>query len=344
MADSADNSPTMRQRLIGVMQGMPVSLKRLVPRSIKARTIETIAGDDLSTIALDDQGTTFTYRTGDSYWGGRKARDIRQYEPELWYVADHFITPQTVFVDCGANAGLWSSYAAGKIKNPDQVIAVEPGDSILPLLRTNHEANQGSFTIVDKAIWSRSGEELEFLVQPKHCSSSLAATALDDDGEPLRRIQVATACVDDLVESALARSPSADNVIIKLDVEGGETEALKGARRTLEKQNTMIIYEDHGKDPTSKATEFFLQEGLHVYNLDAQQYGVDAQAISNTQQLVDIKLIPTRGYNFVACKPGSGFDLQMQELCEQTRESKRHRERLEPEATSPEQTPPPMQL
>ena len=316
---------SLREKLMNAAQGMPASLKKLVPKKLKSQTLQAIAGDEMGNVTLDDKGTSFQYSLGDSYWGGRKSRDIRQYEPELWYVADHFITPQTVFVDCGANAGLWSCYAGGKIGNPDQVVAVEPSDSILPLLRLNHETNGQSFTIMDKAIWSHSGEQLEFLVHPKHCSSSLAATA--DDEQCLRRIEVGTTCVDDIVEQAIAKAPAAKDVIVKLDVEGGEIQALKGAQKTLEGRNTMIVYEDHGKDPSSKATEFFLEQGLHVYHLDAHAYGVEAKAIENANELAAIKVIPTKGYNFVACRPGCAFDHELQALCAQTLEDKGHRDR-----------------
>jgi len=301
-----------------------------VPNRLKRGILNVIASDSEGTIPLGD-GAQFAYQLKDPNWA-HSSKNIRGYEPELWYIADRFFTPDTILVDCGANAGLWSSYASARIGNPDQIIAVEPGDGILPILHKNQELNGNGFTVLENAIWHKSGEELQFHVQENHVSSSLVA---DEERTPMRRIPVQTVCVDDIVEKASAKAPEAKNVIIKLDVEGVEIEALKGAQRTVENKNALIVYEDHGKDPTSKVTEYFLEQGLHVYYLDAHAFGTQAQAITDKEQLTSIKTQPKVGYNFIACKPGSAFDKEFEQLCQESQQSSEHTTNILAEQKAP---------
>ncbi len=97
-----------------------------------------------------------TSRTSIGFW---YSLNILSYEPEIWYVADRFLDPSTIFVDCGANLGLWSCFAASKIgEQHAQVIAVEPGESVLQRLRRNRQLNHEGFSLLECAISDRSGE------------------------------------------------------------------------------------------------------------------------------------------------------------------------------------------
>lgn len=125
-----------------------------------------------------------------------------------------------------------------------------------------------------------------------------------------------TVCVDDLVEEIAKKSQPLKRVIVKLDVEGAEIESLKGSLRTLANYNTLLIFEDHGFDPSSKMTDTYLHHGLHVYYIDAQTHAV--RSINKAEELTAIKTNPRRGYNFFACVPGSEFDQEFQRMTKDT--------------------------
>ncbi len=56
-----------------------------------------------------------------------------------------------------------------------------------------------------------------------------------------------------------------DRVVIKLDIEGAEIQALKGASDIL-MHEPLIIYEDHGKDRNSTISRYISEElGYEIY-------------------------------------------------------------------------------
>lgn len=293
---------------VKLLRAVPAPVKAWIPNIWKAQVLNSVVADSMEKLDLGG-GARFLFLANDSYYAGRKARDIRAYEPEIWFILDKFLQPDSLFIDCGANAGLWSSYATTKIKDSRRIIAVEPNTDILPTLEKNHAANNKGFTILRRAVFSNAGKELEFCLYPKHCSSQLRVSGQNIPSEATT-IRVKTTTIDEIVSNA----PYAQNIIIKLDVEGAESAALEGAANTIITNNALIAYEDHGKDPDSKTTDFFLEKGLRVYYLDTESNPVHAIPITRAKHLSDIKTIPTKGYNFIACKKYSEFDKQMQFL------------------------------
>lgn len=279
-------------------------IKRLVPDIVKRGLLNVLVRGGEGTIELNN-GIVLRYDLSDSYWSSY-ARDIRSYEPEMWFIADRFVGSDTIFIDCGANIGLWSCYAAEKIKSKHQVIAIEPGASVLPRLRQNIQLNGGDITLLEEAVWSKSGISKTFMVYAGHASSSLIIA--DHQRRLLRTISVQTVCIDDIVDHALNQAPNATNIVIKLDIEGAEQEALAGAMQTLFRRNTLLIYEDHSQDRASTNTARVLELGLRVYFIDYSHQQERVVAITDATELLKIKLIPGKGYNFIACKPGSKFE------------------------------------
>lgn len=281
-------------------------LKERVPRTLVQKVADVLGKGREGTIDLGS-GARLSYELNDIYWT-RFARNPRGYEPELWRVIDEFTGPETLFIDGGANIGFWSVVAASRIKNKDRVIAIEPCDAVLPRLIVNQTLNRDSFTVLPKALWRNSDETLTFTVSTAH-----AASGLIDDGDlpALRKIQVQTVSVDDIVRSAREKNIRNPDVIVKLDVEGVEAQALEGMRETLNTCNTLLVYEDHAKDKDSEATVRFLTEGLNLYYLDGDSNAV--RPIHSATELKAIKTVSSKGYNFIACVPASKFDIAFQE-------------------------------
>ena len=286
-----------------------VPVKKFIPDFVKRNVLAVIAGGQQGVIDLGN-GTKIKYNLSDSYWA-RYANNIRDYEPEIWFLLDRYLTPDSIFIDCGANIGLWSCYAASKVGNRDQVIAVEPSDSILPLLRLNHALNGKKFLLLERAIWYRSGETMSFTVYSGHASSSLVETDLPL--KPLHKVSVQTVCIDDIMGTIPEKAMQLNDVVVKLDVEGAEQQALAGASRTLVTKNTLLIYEDHGRDLNSETTAYFFGKGLNIYFIDDESHGV--RRISDIVELTVIKADPGKGYNFIACRAGTKFDEDLSGLC-----------------------------
>lgn len=123
------------------------------------------------------------------------------------------------YLDVGANIGNHTLYFE-KFCNSDRVIAFEPLEQCLGPLKQTKKFNQLSFEIHEIGLSDRSGE-FETLIGPT--TYSIPVMPLDDLG--------------------------LDNVsIVKIDIEGMESLALRGMLRTLERCKPILFLEAHNED------------------------------------------------------------------------------------------------
>lgn len=274
-------------------------VKKVIPNFIKSALIGAIAGGRPGTIELGD-GIVLSYPLDDSYWS-RVESNIRSYEPELWLVLGRLLNSASLFIDCGANIGLWSCFAAVMIGNGQQVVAIEPGVTIFPYLLRNSRETGLNFVALTNAAWNKSGESMVFFVSEGHASSSLVKNPFR---KLVSQVSVETVCIDDVVESAIANAPNVSNIVVKLDVEGVECEVIAGAGRSLCCENVLRFYEDPGYVEDSEATELCLKMGLQIY------FCADGamRQIGSARDAAAAKIDPHRRYNSFACRRGSEFE------------------------------------
>ena len=130
-----------------------------------------------------------------------------------------------VFVDVGANMGLYTLFAARKVGEQGQVLAIEPSSRECERLLRNLQANSVSnVRLVRKAV-SDSSAEAELLVAADVRSGHNTLGAFSYDTPLAIKEKVRTERLDAIVaEEGLARVD-----VIKMDVEGAEVRALEGA-------------------------------------------------------------------------------------------------------------------
>lgn len=226
------------------------------------------------------------------------------YEPEVWFLLTRALDEYTLFVDCGANIGYWSVFASSRISDRRQVIAVEASPSTFKVLVANSLCNSDAFTCICGATWSASGVSKVLRVPVGHAPSG---SLVETFPGPTADEDVITVTIDELVSSA----PKVPKIVLKLDVEGAEIEALRGARATLAAE-CMVVYEDHGSDLECRNSQFVLDElRMKVYYLHPDARAVLIKSLS---QIRELKVEPWRGYNFVAVRAGTGMARLMAEL------------------------------
>lgn len=241
---------------------------------------------------------TLLYPLFDPYWCCL-AFPTWVYEDDLSNVFNHVSKGSIdLFIDGGANIGLWSVLASNLAS---KAVAVEASPATLPLLKASARLAKRPFAVCERALWHRSNETLSFSWhKARHWGSSLVAGAPDDtSAEGWQTTAVRTITVDDLVKE-YAPAGAKGLIFVKLDVEAAETEAVDGAARTLASDRVLLVYEDHAQDSTHKATAHVLKQGLSVYHLD--QKGV--RKIGALADVEAIKRDPRWGYNFYACRTG----------------------------------------
>ncbi|MFL5382934.1 MAG: FkbM family methyltransferase [Longimicrobiaceae bacterium] len=138
-----------------------------------------------------------------------------------------------VFVDVGANVGYYTVLAAGKVGPTGTVVAFEATPGTARQLRTNLEANRlGNVEVVEAAVHDGSRERLTIGVS----AGVYGMASVENGGGPgvasweVPAVTLAEAC---------ARFPRIR--MVKMDIEGAELAALRGAEPILERVENLVV-------------------------------------------------------------------------------------------------------
>lgn len=217
------------------LRGAPTLLKHLSRTALSSKT---------ATVVLKG-GQRITFPAYDPYWSRHLYAGV-PFEPDVDAIFRRFAKGR-VLVDCGANIGYWSARA--KELGFVDVIAIEANDRLIPYLERNCPGS-----VIHAAVHSSSGESVLL-------NGDGAAAHLAEQGTP-----VATIALDDLG----IRQPA----LVKLDVEGVEIAAFKGAG-TLD---ALFVYEDWPRSGMP-VTEWLLGQGHEVLGFDMTPIATVADAI-----------------------------------------------------------------
>lgn len=232
---------------------------------------------------------TFEMPYGDGYWSillSRRSRYEADVEVALLALAD----VDFAFIDCGANYGYWSVLITSARFGSHNAVAIEAAPDTFAWLERNAAANGRRFDVLHRAIAERSGAVVT-IRGAKHEARSIASA-----GDTPVVGEVRTVALDDLLERPELRS--APHIVLKLDVEGVELEALRGATRLLER-DLLIAYEDHGSDRSHAVSAHMLADGgMRVFYID----DAGATEIVGLSQIEAIKRNSHRGYDFFATR------------------------------------------
>lgn len=147
-------------------------------------------------------------------------------DPELDLVR-LLLRPGDVFVDAGANAGLFSLVAAARVGPGGRVVACEPAPRMRAMLERNALLNGfGWVEAHGVALADRSGSAELVVFDGDGSGLSSFSPASPEGG---RRKIVALTTLDELVPAHEAPLVAA----VKIDVEGAEVRVLEGAARLL---------------------------------------------------------------------------------------------------------------
>jgi FkbM family methyltransferase len=253
-------------------------------------------------VFISDGSWKFKIYLSDGYWT-RWIVDGFTYEDEIAKLLDRILNPRSVFIDCGANNGYWSLYAASRIGSNDRIVAIEAGEMNFRRLQENLELNGHSFRALRKAIFSQSNVNLQFRTHPLwHASNTCVFDAQGRRSHQYMSESVESITIDDVLKEIFLNDQTSE-VIIKIDIEGCEIAALKGAAKLIA-DGALVIYEDHGSDRACEVTDHILREyGLDIYFLHRD--GLLLSKVEDIAQLAALKSRPGRGYNLLAARPES---------------------------------------
>lgn len=157
------------------------------------------------------------------------------FEPEIVAIGKEFIIPGSTVLDIGANLGQMTLLFS-KMTGPEgQVFSFEADDFIFHLLQKNIQANQReNIRAFYGAVFDESRDEVSYPHPTFTRFSSYGSYGIDINTQDGRRLKTIT--IDDLD----IRSPIS---FMKVDIQGSDLFALKGAIKTIERHQMPIIFE-----------------------------------------------------------------------------------------------------
>lgn len=147
---------------------------------------------------------------------------LHVYELVSLQLLRRLLKPGDAFVDGGANIGLMTLVADRCVGPTGRVHAFEPQPEALDRLRENLQLNDAqSVSVIPKGCWDRAGTSSIFTTEgPDIGKVSMRERPSDGTGD---RVEIETVRIDEAVPGPVK--------LIKLDIEGAELHALRGADR-----------------------------------------------------------------------------------------------------------------
>jgi FkbM family methyltransferase len=184
------------------------------------------------------------------------------YDDELFKIIQEHIREDSIVWDIGANVGLFALCAAGVAKR-GSVLAVEPDIWLAQLigksmrLKANGRLN---LQVLPCAIADRNGVAKFMISSRGRASNALeAAGGRSQIGGIREVVRVPTLALDTLLD--FFGSPS----FVKIDIEGAEAMALRGACRLLS-ESRPTIYIEVGAEASEEVSSIFHQAGYKLYD------------------------------------------------------------------------------
>jgi len=168
-----------------------------------------------------------------------------EHEPIVQRALLAAVAPGTVIYDIGAHVGSIALGAARLAGRNGRVVAFEADPQNVKTLSENRDRNDltASLQIVSSAVWSCSTPAISF--RRGGSSSAHGGVEKDDQASALGNgelINTPAVALDDFVANG---GPVPQ--LVKIDVEGGEYEILRGGQHLFSTQQPLIVAEVHHK-------------------------------------------------------------------------------------------------
>jgi FkbM family methyltransferase len=186
-------------------------------------------------------------------------RAVGQYETEIFEDIGARLAPGMTFVDIGANKGDYSLFAGHLVGDSGHVIAVEPiPENVCWIRRSIEENDLRNIHVADVALSDQDGEATFFLGAKSGWGSLLGRPRENREGE----ITVQTRTLDSL----LPELPIDRVDAMKIDIEGGENLAIRGAEHVIERFRPVIWLDLHPHDGADVGWlhDFFAQSDFWI--------------------------------------------------------------------------------
>jgi FkbM family methyltransferase len=233
------------------------------------RTFHSLYGGMRSRFRIDIDGVKVVFVTEDRHskrFFHHRYRPGQWHEPPVTRLLVSHLSGTRAFADVGAHLGYYGC-VAGALDPARRVFLFEMNHNLVPIIRRNLDANHiENAEVVNHPVSDRR-KTVSYERDSTDAGLSMASGA-DTAGTPSHQIETVT-----LDEHFLGKDVVPD--VIKIDVQGAELEALRGAERLLRDHHPVLFLEIHPKILGNFGTT--VQE---IYDLLAVQHGYKLQRIN----------------------------------------------------------------
>jgi FkbM family methyltransferase len=182
-------------------------------------------------------------------WFAEYCADGKFYNKIIHNIIQCFVRPGEVAIDCGAHAGRHTFPLCERVGTTGRVYAVEPIPSLAAQLK---DRAPPQLRVIEAAITDFQGETNFYHWKDEEALSAIVPYVHPIEAD-LEVISVAACTLDGIV-------PEDETVrFLYLDIEGAEFDALRGARRILERDHPLVVFE-HGSVESASRYNYRISE------------------------------------------------------------------------------------
>ena len=214
--------------------------------------------DKLAIELVQSPGRAFWIGRGEAhYWGGKQLLTFL-FAEHTWKARmnpGQTVRAGDVVFDCGAHVGVFTHMSLER--GASKVVAIEPDPLNQDCLRRNlaPEIATGKVVLVPKGVWS-SAQTL--VLSESTLNSGNNSFVMGGGGQ---KIEIPVTTIDTLVSEL--GLPRVD--YIKIDIEGSEREALKGARETVRKYRPRMMIDTYHRPDDLQVLPAVIREARADY-------------------------------------------------------------------------------
>jgi FkbM family methyltransferase len=193
-------------------------------------------------------------------------------EPNELALIGRVLEPGMTFIDVGANEGVFALLAARRVGDAGRVIAIEPSRRELGRLRRNIALNGfANVRVIEAALAEVPGSLALHVADDEHAGHNTLGAFAYESVHVARSEAVPALTMDEVV--AGVGGGRAD--IVKMDIEGAELRALRGASATLREARPLILLEISERSlaaqraSTAEVLYLLAHAGYEIYSFDA---------------------------------------------------------------------------
>lgn len=199
------------------------------------------------------------YKLPANDWITRIMLMVGGYESRSLQLAANIMQGGGVFVDIGANFGLYTCMVA-KQPNVETIISVDPNYQIIPTLLANIKLNnvEGKVLVYNTAITADAG----FVTLEQPAADNLGTTKTNSGTKGL--LNIGSCSLETLLQVNNIKSVS----LIKIDIEGNEFSVFEKFDFTkFDIENILLEFNHLSQIPLKKLLAFFKEKGFDVFDI-----------------------------------------------------------------------------